>query len=110
MAILDWLPLLHSFSMRLRKTDDILEDTCILKISARFAKKLVELAETYGRQDGNTIHISLRLTQTDLASMVGATRESINKELRVLREKGLISITEGEIRIHSLERLKRRMH
>ena len=100
--------ILYSLSMRLRKTDDLLEDTCFLNISSRFAKKLVELAEIYGRQEAGAILIDLRLTQKDLASMVGATRESINKELRGLREKGLVSISEGAIRIHDMARLKRR--
>jgi len=102
--------ILYSLSMRLRKTDDPLEDTCFLHISSRFAKKLVELAETYGRQEGNAIRIDLRLTQTDLASLVGSTRESINRELRVLREKGLVITTPNVIRIHNLEMLKRRIH
>ena len=77
--------ILYSLSMRLRKTDDLLEDTCFLNISARFAKKLIELAEHYGQQSTTSILIDLEVTQSDLASMVGATRESINKELRVLR-------------------------
>lgn len=100
--------ILSSLSMRLRKTDELLEDTSFLNISARLAKKLLDLGETFGRQDGNTIEISLRLTQKDLAEMVGATRESINKELRVLREKGLLSITSESICIYDIKRLKRR--
>lgn len=100
---------LSSLSMRLRKTDDHLEDTCFLQISERFAKRLVELAEDHGQPDGNTILINLDLKQRDLASMVGATRESINKELRFLREKGLISMVGKKIRIFNLELLKRRI-
>lgn len=102
--------ILCSLSMRLRKTDDLLEDTCVLNISARFAKKLVKLAETYGRRKENFILIDLDLTQNDFAGMIGATRESINKELRLLREKGLVSTIERKIRIYNLERLKRRIH
>ena len=101
---------LQSLSQRLRRTDDILEDTCFLQISERFAKKLVELAMQHGRREGDVIFIDLSLTQKDMASMVGATRESINKELRALREKGLVSIQENMICIHNLERLKRRAH
>ena len=101
--------ILTSLSLRLRKTDDLLEDTCFLNISDRFAKKLLELAETHGRKEGDAIFIDLDLTQTDLASMVGATRESINKELRILREKGLVSREGNNLRIYNLERLKRRI-
>ncbi|HEU18973.1 MAG TPA: Crp/Fnr family transcriptional regulator [Deltaproteobacteria bacterium] len=99
-------------SMRLRKTDDLLEDVCFLTISTRLARRLVDLAENYGRTDENdhTLHIDLRLTQKDLASMVGVTRESINKELRVLREKNLVSTKGNMIQILNLERLKKRAH
>ena len=102
--------ILSALSMRLRRTDDLLEDTCFLNISARFAKKLVELAEEHGEQEGDLIFINLDLKQRDLASMVGATRESINKELRLLREKGLISMIGNQIQIYNLEFLRRRIH
>jgi len=101
---------LASLSMRLRKTDDHLEDTCFLNISARFAKKLIELADTYSNEGERMPLIDIDLTQSDLASMIGATRESVNKEIRLLREKGLITTTGGKIRICNLERLKRRIH
>jgi len=100
--------ILSNLSMRLRKTDDSLEDAYFLNISARFAKKLVELAKTHGKRDGDIIQIDLRLSQKDLASMIGATRESVNKELRVLREKGLVSTEKGTLRILDLARLERR--
>ncbi len=100
--------ILSCLSMRLRKTDDLLEDAYFLNISVRLAKRLVDLAKTYGYREGDTIKIDLRLTQKDLASMVGATRESINKELRVLREMGLVSTAGNAIRILDLARLERR--
>jgi CRP-like cAMP-binding protein len=86
-----------------------LEDTCFLNISARFAKKLVELAEKHGRREEDSTVIDLALTQKDLASMIGATRESVNKELRTLREKGLVCTQESTIRIYDLDLLKRRI-
>lgn len=101
---------LASLSIRLRKTDDFLEDTCFRKIPARLARKFVELAEACGRQEQDTIVIDMRLTQQDLASMVGATRESINKELRALREKNIVSLTRNGIVIHNMESLRRRIH
>lgn len=102
--------ILSCLSMRLRKTDDLLEDACFLSISVRLAKRLVELARTYGQSEGDVIEIDLRLTQKDLASMVGSTRESINKELRVLRERGLVNTEGSIIRILKMERLERRAH
>ena len=101
--------ILCSLSLRLRKTDQLLEDTHFLNVSARFAKKLVELAETFGREKGNAIVIDLNLTQSDLAGMVGTSRESINKELKKLREKGLVRTENNRIVIPDPDRLKRRI-
>ena len=101
--------ILLSLSFRLRKTDDLLEDTSFLNIPARLAKKLLEIGETLGNKDGETLKINLKLSQQELADMVGATRESINKELRVLREKGLVSVVGNTTYIHDITRLKRRI-
>ncbi|MDD5724074.1 MAG: Crp/Fnr family transcriptional regulator [Syntrophales bacterium] len=104
------LSIFSYLSMQLRRTDKLLEDSHFLNISTRFARRLVELAHKYGRrrEAGKAVEIDLRLTQKDLASIVGTTRESINKELRVLREKGLVD-TEGDtLQILDLERLEKR--
>ena len=103
------MSILFALSHRLRKADDFLADTCFLNIGSRLAKKLLELGETHGQQEGDTIQIKLILTQSELASMVGATRESINKELRKLRDKGLVTKQGRMLQIHNLERLKRRV-
>ena len=101
---------LFCLSERLRKTDDLLEDASFLIVSARLAKKLIELGREFGVKDKDVVRIGLRLTQQDMADLVGTTRESINKELRILRERGLVS-TEGDyIQLLDLERLKRRIH
>jgi CRP/FNR family transcriptional regulator, cyclic AMP receptor protein len=102
------LAVLKALSLRLRKTDDLLEDTCFLNISARFAKKLIELAELHGRPVDGAIQIEISFSQREFAGMIGASRESINKELRILKEKGLVTIMENKVYIHNLERLKKR--
>ena len=102
--------ILSYLSMRLRKTDDLLGDAHFLNISTRLARRLVELSNKYGYQSGekSPVQIDLRLTQKDLASIVGTTRESINKELRILREKGMVNTEGHTIRILDLKQLKKR--
>jgi len=102
--------ILSTLCTRLRKTDELLEDTSFMNIPARFAKKLLEIGKTFGRWDDTSLVISLKLSQKELADMIGATRESINKELRVLKGKGLVSITDKNITIHDTRRLERRIH
>jgi CRP-like cAMP-binding protein len=53
--------------------------------------------------------IKLSVNQRELAGMIGTTRESVNKELRALREKNLISLAGRAILIHNIEALKRRI-
>lgn len=101
---------LSVLSKRLRRTDELLEDTCFLNISARLAKKLTELAEQYGKIEGKTVYVDLALTQKELGDTIGATRESINKELKSLREKGLVKTEGNKIRILDIEELKRRVY
>jgi CRP/FNR family cyclic AMP-dependent transcriptional regulator len=101
--------ILFALSKRLRKADDFLEDIFFLNVAARLSKKLVELAVSNGiREDGNG-PIKLSVTQKDLAGMIGATRESVNKELRVLREKNLVSLSGNAILIQDVEALKKRI-
>jgi CRP-like cAMP-binding protein len=100
--------ILAMLSKRLRSTDEMLEDTCFLSVSVRLAKKLVELSASHGHPEKDTIHIDLSLTQKELGDMIGATRESINKELRGLREKELIRTDGNKIQILSLDGLKRK--
>ena len=97
-------------SLRLRRTDELLENAHFLNISTRFARRLVELSQKHGHRkaEGEPIEIDLRLTQKDLASIVGTTRESINKELRILREKGLVNTEGNALQILDLERLEKR--
>jgi len=80
-----------------------------LSISARLAKKLVELAESYGKKEENIVNIDLNLTQKELGDMISATRESTNKELKMLRDRGLISTDGNRIKIHDMARLQRRI-
>ena len=97
---------LSLLSKRLRRTDDMLENTCFLNISARLVKNLIELAESHGRTKGSEVLIDLSLTQKELGDMIGATRESVNKELKALRKQGLIITEESKIQILDISRLK----
>lgn len=101
--------ILSALSKRLRKADDFLEDIFFLNVAARLAKKLIELAMSNGFREGENGPIKLSVTQKNLAGMIGATRESVNKELRTLREKNLIGLSINNILIRDLEALQQRI-
>jgi CRP/FNR family transcriptional regulator, cyclic AMP receptor protein len=100
--------ILCDLSQMIRKTDDLLGDVCFFNISVRLAKKLMDLSETTGVKDEDTVILDITLTQKELGDMVGATRESVNKELKNLRSDGLIDIEGNRIRILDMEGLSLR--
>jgi CRP-like cAMP-binding protein len=70
------------------------------------AHALVELSAWYGRSLGNTPEIRLRVSQNDLASMLGVSRQTMNKELRELAALGLIGGDYGQIVVRELAALR----
>ena len=102
------LRVLEVLTRRLRVTDILLAESHFLDITARLSKKILDLSRSFGVKEEDVIRIGVRVTQKDLASMVGATRESINKQLKVLREKGIVNLKNGYIEILDPVRLARR--
>jgi CRP/FNR family transcriptional regulator, cyclic AMP receptor protein len=92
---------------RIRMNVEYIEDAVFLHLPARLAKRLIDLADVHGKPDPHGVRIDFKLSQSDLAHMIGATRESVNKELGVLREHGLITIEEGMMVICRPGELKR---
>jgi len=90
--------ILKVLSARVRYTTVYAESLAFLDVYGRVASKLLELADRYGVEREGT-EIGLRLTQSELATWVGATRESVNKVLGTFRELGLIDITSQRITI-----------
>jgi CRP/FNR family cyclic AMP-dependent transcriptional regulator len=96
---------------RLRKTDQQVEDLIVLDVYGRVAKKLLELADTHGlKQEDGSILINIRLTQQDLAAMVGASRESVNKVLGHYTDKQYITTDKHKITLRRVADLKRRIY
>ena len=82
--------------VRLRATDEALADAVFLDVPARTAKRILELA---GDQD----RFTLPLTQEELAAMVGASRERVNKAISLFLRLGWIEI-EGRANYKILDR------
>ncbi|HZO70878.1 MAG TPA: Crp/Fnr family transcriptional regulator [Ktedonobacteraceae bacterium] len=102
--------LLEILSQRLRRTDQQVEDLIFLDVYGRVAKKLLDLADTHGMKVEDGVRIDVRLTQQELASMVGASRESVNKVLGYFTDKQFISTDKHRITLHRMADLKRRIY
>ena len=75
-------------------------------MGSHVADLLVELVCTQGRPGDDGL-LSLRLSQSDIAAMLAVSRQTVNKELRVLAQSGLIDADYGRITVRDLEGLKR---
>lgn len=93
------LALLKVMTERVRATDHLVADSRFLDVPARVAKKLLELANTRGVEAGRGIEIDLQLTQTTLAALIGASRESVSKALTTLRRAGVVTAERHRITI-----------
>lgn len=88
---------LEALSVRVRNSTRQLGSLSLLDIPGRLARKLLELAQAHGEPCGDGVRIGLALTQSELASLVGATRESINKVLGAFRRQGIVRVERGHI-------------
>ncbi len=82
---------------RLRRTSGALEEIALFDLPARLARMLIKLAADYGRPDGEGVRIAMKLSQRDLSNLVASTRESVNKQLKVWRDSGIIDLVDGHL-------------
>ncbi len=104
------IQVLEELAKRLRNTDQMVEDLIFLDVYGRVAKKLLELADAHGVKVDDGVRIEVRLTQQELASMVGASRESVNKVMGYFTDKNFISTDKHRITLHRTAELKRRIY
>lgn len=84
---------------RNRELNDRFRFSRLADFSARVAERLLSLAERYGNAVDAGVEIGLKLSQDDLAALLGVSRQSINKELRAFADRGWIEIRYGQITI-----------
>src|SRR5262249_17674691 len=84
---------------RMRWTTDQIEDIFLLPITARLAKKLLQMAAAHGQEAADGVRIGARLSQRELGGMLGVSRESINKHLAAWQKSGLVRIENGAITV-----------
>ncbi len=79
----------------------------LLSLRGRLAGLLLALAARHGRDGERGLELTLRLSQDELADMLGITRQSLNRELKTLERQSLISIARARITLQDLTGLRR---
>lgn len=97
-------------SRRLRQTDQLVHDAAFFDVPGRLANAILRLGESLGHSVDGCTTISRRLTQLELAEMIGSSRESVNKWLSFYQRQGLIRVQHGLIAIVDPEGLRSRAY
>ncbi len=99
------MSLLVVLSQRLRHTNLLVHDAAFFDVRGRLARVLLELARADGETGPGGALVCPQLTQSELASMVGVTRESINKWLRYYERSGTLTRRRGRLVVLDPQRL-----
>jgi CRP/FNR family cyclic AMP-dependent transcriptional regulator len=100
--------LLRVLARRLRRTNDALADLIFTDVPGRVAKQLLALSERFGSEEPDGLHVHHDLTQEELAQLVGASRETVNKALADFASRGWVRVDSRALTILDGERLARR--
>lgn len=113
LALLDEDPLLThgllaGIAAELRRLTGHVEELHFLDLAGRLAMRLARLGRDRARNATGSVELDWPYTQSDLAAMIGATRQSVNKLLSTLVDDGLVRIEHETLIISDLERLEAR--
>jgi CRP/FNR family transcriptional regulator, cyclic AMP receptor protein len=100
--------LLLGLTLELRRLTGHVEELHFLDLAGRLAKRLARLAQETGTRVDDTIVLDWPFTQSDLAAMIGGTRQSVNRLLSGLVVEGLVQIERDQLVITDLRSLERR--
>jgi CRP/FNR family cyclic AMP-dependent transcriptional regulator len=85
--------LVRMLSGRLRMANEQIQSLSSLDVAGRLARQILAFAERYGQEEpGQGTRIPLRLTQSDLAELVGASRERVNQVMVDFRQKNYLAV------------------
>ena len=100
--------LLGALARRLRRTNEALADLVFSDVPGRVAKALLDLAARFGTPVEDGVHVTHDLTQEELAQLVGASRETVNKALADFAQRGWLRHEARSVVLLDVERLRRR--
>ena len=100
--------LLLQLASRLRGLNDQVANLVFSDVPGRVAKALLDLARRFGKPSDGSVHVHHDLTQEELAQLVGASRETVNKALADFVHRGWIRLEQRAVVILDVERLTNR--
>jgi CRP/FNR family transcriptional regulator len=103
------MQMLSGMAHRLRRTNEGLSDLVFTDVPGRVAKALLDLSRRFGRRiETGGVQVDHGLTQEELAQLVGASRETVNKALADFAGRGWLVLGAKSVTLIDLDRLRRR--
>jgi CRP-like cAMP-binding protein len=102
------LQLLARLASRLRRTNEVVGDLVFSDVPGRVAKALIDLGVKFGDKRSEGLFVNHDLTQEELAQLVGASRETVNKALADFAQRGWLRLEARSVMILDYERLLKR--
>lgn len=84
-------------SRKMRVNTQHMDSLASQNVGERLAKLLLKLIEDFGRKQGDNVVLDIHLNQTEIASMIGATRESTNRAMRNLKKQEIVAQQNGKL-------------
>lgn len=102
------LHLLRALAQRLRRANDVMADLVFTDVPGRVAKALLDLSDRFGIPQEDGLQVNHDLTQEELAQLVGASRETVNKALADFAARGWLQLSAKSVLLIEPERLRKR--
>ena len=102
------IQLLGRLAQRLRRTNETLADLVFSDVPGRVAKAIMDLGTRFGVSKDDGLHVNHDLTQEELAQLVGASRETVNKALADFAGRGWVRLEPRAVVVLDFERLSKR--
>lgn len=100
--------LLKSVTRQLRLVCEFYEDANMNPLAVRVAGRIASAAAAFGDKSAEGVRLTIPLSQTELAAMAGASRQSVNKVLRIFQAEKLVRVEYGGLLILDLEGIRDR--
>jgi CRP/FNR family transcriptional regulator, cyclic AMP receptor protein len=100
--------LLQALAQRLRRINDVKADLVFTDVPGRVAKALLDLSDRFGVLTPDGVQVNHDLTQEELAQLVGASRETVNKALADFAARGWIQLAAKSVLVTDTDQLRKR--
>ena len=92
--------LLGVLAARVRRVSELIEDILFMNVPSRLARRLLTMARLFGRRVPDGVRVDMKLSAADLGDLIGASGESVARQLELWTREQVVSVRGEEIVVH----------